>query len=86
MQEILVLPSSVAEAQASPVADATLVAERVVKTLFDYVSSFVGGNPSATSPDLMIPMGMIAKWYENFVSKVRSPGVGFLEDRITSSD
>ncbi|KAI0800074.1 DUF775-domain-containing protein [Fomes fomentarius] len=79
MQEVSVLPSSVAKAQANPVADATLMAERVVKNLFNYVSSFVGGNPSAISPDLMIPMGMIAKWYENFVSKVRSSGVGFLE-------
>lgn len=79
MQEVAALPSAVARTNANPVADATLMAERIVKNLFNYVSSFVGGNPSTMSPDLMIPMGMIAKWYENFVSKVRNSGVGFLE-------
>ena len=58
---------------------ATLMAERVVRNLFNYLSSFVDGNPAAISPDVMVPMGMIAKWYENFVVKIRNQGVGFLE-------
>ncbi|KAI0752888.1 DUF775-domain-containing protein [Daedaleopsis nitida] len=78
MQEVALLPSAVARNGNTP-PDATLMAERVVKNLFNYVSSFVGGNPTAISPDLMIPMSMIAKWYENFITKVRNSGTGFLE-------
>ena len=81
MQEVATLPSAVARQNANPVADATLMAERIVKNLFNYVSSFVGGGPTAISPDLMIPMSMIAKWYENFMSKVRNSGIGFLENQ-----
>ncbi|KAI0365020.1 DUF775-domain-containing protein [Pilatotrama ljubarskyi] len=79
MQEVSNLPSAVAKAANNPAADATLMAERIVKHLFNYVSSFVGGNPTALSPDFLIPMGVIAKWYENFMSKVRNTGIGFLE-------
>ena len=82
MQEVSALPSAVAKpAPSNPAADATLMAERIVKHLFNYLSSFVGGNPCALSPDIMIPMGMIAKWYENFMSKVRNSGIGFLENQ-----
>ncbi|RPD70717.1 hypothetical protein L226DRAFT_574606 [Lentinus tigrinus ALCF2SS1-7] len=62
-------------------ADATLMAERIVRHLFNYLSSFVGGNPSALSPDIMIPMGLIAKWYKNFMGKVRNSGIGSLENQ-----
>ncbi|KAI0633993.1 DUF775-domain-containing protein [Trametes polyzona] len=78
-QEVSTLPSAVAKVNSNPAADATLLAERVVKHLFNYVSSFVGGNPSAMSPDFLVPMGVIAKWYENFMTKVRNTGIGFLE-------
>ena len=83
MQEVATLPSAVARQNANPVADATLMAERIVKNLFNYVSSFVGGGPTAISPDLMIPMSMIAKWYENFITKVRNSGTAFLERQDT---
>ncbi|KAM5539748.1 hypothetical protein V8D89_006561 [Ganoderma adspersum] len=72
-------PSAVAVARANPAADATLLAERVVKHLFNYLSSFVGGNPQGMSPDVMIPLGMVARWYESFMGKVRNSGIGFLE-------
>ncbi|KAI0689768.1 DUF775-domain-containing protein [Cerioporus squamosus] len=81
MAEVAALPSAVAKSSANPVADATLMAERIVRHLFNYLSSFVGGNPSALSPDIMVPMGMIAKWYENFLTKVRNSGIGFLENQ-----
>ena len=68
-----------AVARANPAADATLLAERVVKHLFNYLSSFVGGNPQGMSPDVMIPLGMVARWYESFMGKVRNSGIGFLE-------
>ncbi|KAI1790071.1 DUF775-domain-containing protein [Ganoderma leucocontextum] len=80
MQEVSALPSALARPSATnPAADATLMAERIVKHLFNYLSSFVGGNPSGMSPDMMIPMGMVAKWYESFMGKVRHSGIGFLE-------
>ena len=71
--------ATVTLARANPAADATLLAERVVKHLFNYLSSFVGGNPQGMSPDVMIPLGMVARWYESFVGKVRNSGIGFLE-------
>ncbi|RPD55428.1 DUF775-domain-containing protein [Lentinus tigrinus ALCF2SS1-7] len=80
MAECAALPSAVG-ARSNPAADATLMAERIVRHLFNYLSSFVGGNPSALSPDIMIPMGLIAKWYENFMGKVRNSGIGFLENQ-----
>ncbi|KAJ7165140.1 DUF775-domain-containing protein, partial [Mycena filopes] len=62
-----------------PAADPTLLAERVVKNLFNYVSGFTGGGGVGVGPDVAVPMGLIVKWYENFVGKVRNGGVGFLE-------
>lgn len=75
--------NSAISAAARPGADATLLAEKIVKNLFNYVSGFV---PDASSvmrgvtPDVMLPMGVIAKWYEKFIGKVRAGGVGFLEN------
>jgi hypothetical protein len=31
------------------------------------------------SPDVAVPMSVIAKWYESFMGKIRAGGVGFLE-------
>jgi len=60
--------------------DATLLAERIVKNLFNYVSGFVpGGGSGMVTPDSVVPMGVIAKWYEKFLFKVKAGGVGFLE-------
>lgn len=59
--------------------DATLMAERVVKHLFNYLSSFVGSGPGGFAPDVLVPMAMIAKWYDSFLSKVKAGGIGFLE-------
>ncbi|KDQ32689.1 hypothetical protein PLEOSDRAFT_1033993 [Pleurotus ostreatus PC15] len=59
--------------------DATLMAERVVKHLFNYLSSFVGSVPGGFAPDVVVPVGMIAKWYDSFLSKVKTGGIGFLE-------
>ncbi|KAF9442143.1 DUF775-domain-containing protein [Macrolepiota fuliginosa MF-IS2] len=58
--------------------DPSLFADRIVNHLFNYVSSFIGGSGKVT-PDVMIPMSVIGKWYENFLSKVRAGGIGFLE-------
>ena len=79
MAEVAALPSAVAKPSSNPAADATLMAERIVRHLFNYLSSFVDGNPAALNASVMIPIGMISKWYENFMGKVRTQGVAFLE-------
>jgi len=53
-----------------------LLAERIVKHLINYISSFVGGG---VGPEVMLPMSVIVKWYESFLSKVKAGGTGFLE-------
>jgi hypothetical protein len=53
-----------------------LLAERIVKHLINYVSSFLGGG---VGPEVMLPMSIIVKWYESFLSKVKAGGIGFLE-------
>jgi len=61
--------------------DPTLLAERIVKNLFHYISGFApGGGAGAVAADSLVPMGVIAKWYEKFLSKVKAGGVGFLEN------
>ena len=60
--------------------DSTVLAGRIVKHLFNYVSGFTGG--SEMSPDVVVPMGVIARWYESFMGKIRTGGVRFLERRI----
>lgn len=71
------LPSAVAAPGIDLARDPTLLAERVVKHLFNYISSFIGGGP--VNPDTAIPMSVIARWYDNFLGKVRAGGIGFLE-------
>ncbi|RPD55440.1 hypothetical protein L226DRAFT_469841, partial [Lentinus tigrinus ALCF2SS1-7] len=70
MAECAALPSAVG-ARSNPAADATLMAERIVRHLFNYLSS-------PLSPDILVPMGLIAKWYGNFTGKVRNSGIGIL--------
>ena len=57
--------------------DLGALAERIARHLFNYVSGFV---PSGgMGPESMVPMGVVAKWYENFMSKLRAGGTAFLE-------
>jgi hypothetical protein len=71
------LPSSLVKPGVDLTRDPTVLAERIVKHLFNYISGFTGGG--GMSPQAMIPMGVIAKWYENFLNKVKAGGMGFLE-------
>jgi hypothetical protein len=70
--------SAVAKPEPAGLRDPTLLAERVVKHLFNYVSGFTSGG-AGVGPDVAVPMTLIVKWYESFVGKVRNGGVGFLE-------
>ena len=78
MRQVSSLPSAVAPRR-DPAADTTLLAERIVKHLFNYISGFAGGN--ALTPEVTIPIGTIVRWYESFMSKVRNSGIGFLENQ-----
>ena len=49
--------------------DPTVLAGCIVKHLFNYVSGITGG--SGMSPDVAVPMSVIAKWYESFMGKIR---------------
>ena len=78
------LPSSLIKPGVDLTRDPTVLAERIVKHLFNYISGFTGGGGGGggggmMSPQAIIPMGVIAKWYENFLNKVKAGGVGFLE-------
>ncbi|KAG6888740.1 hypothetical protein C0992_007583 [Termitomyces sp. T32_za158] len=74
--ELASLSQSIAKPVSNPVQDATLLAERIVKHLFNYISGFAGGS---VTPELSVPMSVFAKWYDMFLGKVRAGGVGFLE-------
>ncbi|TRM66955.1 DUF775-domain-containing protein [Schizophyllum amplum] len=63
-------------AKPTPTMEPTLIAEKIVKHLFNYISGFANG---VITPETAVPMGIIMKWYENFVGKVRAGGMGFLE-------
>lgn len=75
--QVAVLPSAVARPAPNSF-EPTLLAERIVKHLFNYISGFVGGS-GGVSPELAVPMSIIARWYEIFIAKVKAGGVGFLE-------
>jgi len=75
--QVQAMPSALAKPGADPTRDPTVLAERIIKHLFNYLSGFTGG--TALSSDAAIPMTVIMKWYENFLAKVRAGGVGFLE-------
>ncbi|KAI6015074.1 DUF775-domain-containing protein [Pisolithus orientalis] len=57
--------------------DPTILAEKIAKHLFNYVSGFSG--MQNIGPDNLVPIGLIARWYENFTSKLKTVGAGFLE-------
>ncbi|ESK92258.1 inositol metabolism protein opi10 [Moniliophthora roreri MCA 2997] len=75
--QITALPSSVVTSQNDLSKNPTLLAERIVKHLFNYLSSFSGGG--VMSSEVPVPTGVILKWYENFMGKIKNSGIGFLE-------
>ncbi|EIM87588.1 DUF775-domain-containing protein [Stereum hirsutum FP-91666 SS1] len=83
-----ILPSSTAGSASAPnqpsslvkPIDPTVIAEKIVKHLFNYVSGFISGSGSGiVGPDSVVPMGLIAKWYESFLGKIKAGGMGFLD-------
>lgn len=49
-----------------------------MKHLFNYLSGFSGGG-AMMSPQTMVPMNVVAKWYESFLNKIKAGGLDFLE-------
>ena len=66
-----------------PNADPTFLAEKVVKHLFNYLSSCAEssapGAGASLTPDSLVPMKVITMWYETFMGKIRSGGPAFLD-------
>ncbi|KAF9045521.1 hypothetical protein BJ165DRAFT_1542344 [Panaeolus papilionaceus] len=56
--------------------DPSVLAEKILKHMFNYVSGFL---ENGLNPNVLVPMSLIMKWYETFLSKVRAGGTGFLE-------
>ena len=44
-----------------------------------FISGFMGSGGMTSPQATMISMGVIAKWHENLLNKVKMGGVGFLE-------
>jgi protein Hikeshi len=77
-EQVNALPSAMTRPSPGP-SDGAALAENIVKHLFNYISGFVSGSGNSLSPDSMVPMNLIARWYESFLSKIRAGGVGFLD-------
>ena len=78
LEQVSSLPSAMSRPAPAP-SDGVILAEKVVKHLFNYVSGFVSGAGTSLSPESIVPMNVIARWYESFLSKVRAGGIGFLD-------
>ncbi|KAH7101245.1 DUF775-domain-containing protein [Auriculariales sp. MPI-PUGE-AT-0066] len=60
--------------------NATDLAEKIVKNLFNYLGSFVGGGDVRTlDPSTGVPIGYVKNWYDGFMSKLRNGGTAFLD-------
>ncbi|EJD01996.1 DUF775-domain-containing protein [Fomitiporia mediterranea MF3/22] len=64
---------------ASALSDPTVLAEKIVKHLFNFISSFAVPPGGVMTPETYIQMSAITRWYESFVAKIQAGGVGFLE-------
>lgn len=63
-------------AKPSLASNPTLLAEKIVRHLLNYITSYTGSAPGSQTA---VPMSMISKWYESLTSKIKNSGIGFLE-------
>jgi len=81
--QIATLPPSASSTNAvvlgnsSVVTDPTVLAERIVRHLFNHLSSF----ETQVGPQTMVPLGVIQKWYDNLMSKLKTIGASFLANQ-----
>jgi len=73
-----ITPTSTPMTSLAKAADPTALAEKIARHLFHYVSGFVPAG-TGVGPDSVVSMGVVARWYDSFVGKVRAGGVGFLD-------
>jgi hypothetical protein len=71
-------PSAVSKPSPTP-SDGVILAEKIVKHMLNYISGFVSGSGNSLSQESMVPMSLIARWYDSFLSKIRAGGIGFLD-------
>lgn len=73
------MPNAIVKAAApDPTKDPVYLAERIIKHLQNYINSFVG-DKIAPGVDVAVPLSLLAKWYENFMTRLKTSGAGFLE-------
>jgi len=77
LTQVQSLPSALVKPGVGLTKDPTALAEKIIKHLLNYISGFTGGG--GVNADVAVPMSVISRWYESFLSKVRAGGVGFLE-------
>jgi len=58
--------------------DAIALADRIVKNLFNYLSSFSPNPAAPLTADTAVPIGLITKWSESFMTKLKNGGLAFL--------
>jgi hypothetical protein len=76
-----ITPTSTPASSLAPIAkpaDPSVLAEKIARHLFNYIAGFVPAGANV-GPDSTVSMGVIARWYESFIGKVRAGGIGFLE-------
>jgi hypothetical protein len=71
------LASAVSRSVPELTKDPSLLAERIAKHLFNFLSGFVEG--SHITPETLVPINVVTKWYESFMNKVKASGTSFLE-------
>jgi len=71
-------PSAISKPAPTP-SDGVILAEKIVKHMLNYISGFVSGSGTSLSQESMVPMSLIARWYDSFLSKIRAGGIGFLD-------
>lgn len=57
-----------------PLTDPAYLAQRVLKNLFNFLSSF-----DSMGNAVVVKLAELERWYEKFVQKIKNEGVGFLE-------
>jgi len=55
-----------------------VLTEKIVKHFFNYLSSFVLDGGGITSENV-VPMNAVRNWYDSFMRRLKTGGVGFLE-------
>jgi len=79
-EQLANMPNALAKSLTrDPLADPTLLAEKIVRHLFNYLSSFAGEGGGGMNAGSYVQLSVVSRWYESFQSKIRAGGLGFLD-------